>query len=90
VSFFFDTVNGVKQPEGYTVWVCEIDSSGDPVGTHHISYHQGTVQEAKNAARLDTAIEWYNQSSDEFTNPLHILGVCSGNVHVDEWDEKAM
>tara|TARA_R110000851_G_scaffold308778_1_gene467875 strand:- start:15794 stop:16063 length:270 start_codon:yes stop_codon:yes gene_type:complete len=89
MSHFFDTTNGTKQPEGYTVWVCECSTSGEIRGTHHVSYHQGTVEEAKKAAQLDTAIEWYNDASEDRMDGFHILGVCAGNVQVIEWDEGA-
>jgi hypothetical protein len=88
---FYDPHNGVLQPEGYTVWVCEVGPDGVPMGTHHVSYHIGTQAESVELAKADTAMDWYEtaeQSGENFEN-LHVLGVCVGNVYVLEWDEGA-
>ncbi len=77
----------MQRIEGYTVWVCEIGSAGNIAGTHHVSYHVGTVEEAKALALNETAIDWYSENSSDVLSGLHILGVAKGDVEVIEWDE---
>ena len=82
---FYDPATDVPQPEGYTVWVCETDNAGRPIGTHHVSHHCGTAEEAKQAALQETAMDW-GYDPEHAADQLHVLGVCLGNVHVMEWD----
>jgi len=80
---FYCANTGVKQPEGYTFWVTQVDTVGRPHGTAHVSYHLGDLETARAAAILDTQCDW-GFDDDEF---LHVMGAAVGNVTIVEWDD---
>lgn len=67
-------------PAGFTVWVVQDNNRG----THHVSYHEGTEEEAKAAAIAETVDDWGDSYS---AKNLHVLGVVQGEVVLAEWNE---
>lgn len=76
--------------KNYTIAVCELDSAGHIMGTHHVSSTAAqSVEEAKEWALNDTRCDW-GLGDDE---PIHVLFVMATPIGVDleviEYDECA-
>jgi hypothetical protein len=71
--------------EGYTVWISALDSAGNVAGTHHVSYHIGTVEEARAAAINETQSDWCFGDDED----LHVIGIVKGDIEVIEWDDRS-
>jgi len=69
--------------EGYTVWVW---AGSYAQGTHHVSYHTGTLEQVKAAAIEEAIGDWDYEDHKE---SLCVLGVVEGDVTLVEWDEMA-
>lgn len=74
----------------YLVGVCELDSAGQIIGTHHVSSHASETPEgAKMAAINDTKCDWGMGDDDAELHVLFVMAPVGHEIEVIEYDERA-
>jgi len=73
----------------YLIAVCELDSAGHIIGTHHVSSHASETPEgAKLAAVNETRCDW-GMGNDEALHVLFVMAPVGHEIEVIEYDERA-
>jgi hypothetical protein len=70
----------------HTVWVVD---ENEERGTAHVSFHEGSAEQAADAALIETASDWgrWNDNNEADVAGLRVLGIASGDVNIVEWND---